>query len=186
MSNVYITSDPHFSHANILKFEKNDGTKMREFASVEEMDEFIIACFNDRVRPSDKCYILGDFAMHKRFIPKLGRLNGHLRGVLGNHDEADLRLYMPFFEKIFSSRRLDNLLLTHIPVHPLSLKPGQINVHGHVHNNVPQGHFGLSHYNVSVEMTDYYPLTIEEIKQRHAKMRDDYMAHSRAIVAAQM
>jgi len=39
---IFLISDTHFSHANILGFKSNvTGRPMRPFASVEEMDAFL-------------------------------------------------------------------------------------------------------------------------------------------------
>lgn len=175
MAEIYLISDTHFGHANILTFEAN-GKKMREFASVEEMDEFMVQRWNSVVRPQDKVYHLGDFAMHKRNIPIAQRLNGHKRLVLGNHDDEDVSLYLPYFEKVLAFRKLSNVILTHIPLHPESLRKDWANVHGHVHSNVPQGHFGQRYYNVSVEMIDYTPVPLHVVRDRIQKMQDDNMA----------
>lgn len=51
---VYFTADTHFGHENIIKFCD------RPFASVEEMDETLIANWNGRVRANDTVFILGD------------------------------------------------------------------------------------------------------------------------------
>jgi calcineurin-like phosphoesterase family protein len=183
MPDIFVTSDHHFGHANILTFENNGQLLRPEFANVDEMDEHMIEMWNKTVPPRAKVYHLGDFTMHRRFVAKYAhRLTGELRIVLGNHDDDDMRTYQPYvpvendegvtslqyrplFKKVFSSRRLDDFLFTHIPVHPLSLKPGQVNVHGHVHNNVPQGFFGRHYYNVSVEMHKYCPVPLETIRQ---------------------
>lgn len=180
MNEVWAVSDHHLDHANILNFVLDDGTKMRPFTTVEEMQETIIANHNERVKPNDKVYFLGDFVMHWRNLHLASRMNGKKRLVLGNHDPewkakwvktdvgemVRVSDYLKYFEEIYSSRLLDNILLTHIPVHPESLRVEWTNVHGHVHNNQPQGVLGTKYYNISIEMTDYKPLTLDEIKGR--------------------
>lgn len=173
MSNIFLVSDTHFSHANILTFTKRDGTRLRPFSSVEEMDEHMIEKWNSVVRPQDKVYHLGDVAMHKRYIPMVGRCNGHKRLILGNHDDDDMELYAPFFEKVYGTKLLDRFLLSHIPVHPESLGKAWGNVHGHVHNNVDDLHFGPKYMNVSVEVIDYTPVSLEDLKVRFQKRLDN-------------
>lgn len=53
----FFTSDTHFGHVNIILYCN------RPFASVLEMNEQVIARWNDRVGPRDTVYHLGDFAM---------------------------------------------------------------------------------------------------------------------------
>lgn len=169
MANIFITSDPHFGHANILKFEREDGTRLRPFASVEEMDNTIVERHNAIVKPSDKVYILGDIAMKRTFIAVAGRLNGHKRLVRGNHDIFRTKDYLPFFEEIYAYRKLENLFLSHVPVHPSSLRYDWFNVHGHIHNNLTDEEhvriYGARYINVSTEVTNYTPLAFEEVRQ---------------------
>lgn len=187
MANIFLISDTHFGHAKILTFEKPDGTLMRpEFSCVEEMDEFMVQEWNKVVYPSDKVYHLGDVAMYKRDLPIMARLNGHKRLVRGNHDDHPMKLYTPYFDEIYGSRILHDLMLSHIPLHPESVKKNYWCVHGHVHNNVPQGHFGPRFYNVSVEHTGYRPLALEDVRQRCRKQAADYEARSAAFSYGQM
>ena len=61
---VWVTSDTHFNHANIIKYCN------RPFSSVEEMNETIIANWNKVVSEDDMVYHLGDFALgDKSLIP---------------------------------------------------------------------------------------------------------------------
>lgn len=54
MSKVYLISDMHFGHPNIIKYEN------RPFSSVEEMDAAIMNNWNATVGKDDKVFILGD------------------------------------------------------------------------------------------------------------------------------
>lgn len=57
--NLY-TSDLHFEHKNVIQFDH------RPFSNVEEMDAFIMQCWNKRVQPDDIVYILGDFVIEAK------------------------------------------------------------------------------------------------------------------------
>lgn len=185
MANIWFWSDPHLGHANILNFKLKDGTPMRPFANVDEMNDALLAAIRALVRPSDKVYCLGDVCMNKKFLSMLDDLPGHWRLVRGNHDDAPTKQYMRRldpdkvirgrFEEIYATRLIDRtLLLSHIPVHPESLRPEWTNVHGHVHNNVKPLHFGPKYLNISVEVTDYKPLALEDVHQRIRKQQHDY------------
>jgi hypothetical protein len=39
MANIFVISDTHFGHSGIITFKKEDGSPLRNFESVEEMDE---------------------------------------------------------------------------------------------------------------------------------------------------
>ena len=165
MANIFLTSDSHFSHHGVCVFTNWQG-KMRPWDDPLEMDEALVANWNAVVRPQDKVYHLGDVAMKQQAVAVVGRCNGHKRLVRGNHDTFATKLYMRYFEEIYGSRVFDNLLMTHIPVHPESIKPQWTNLHGHVHNNVPPDYYGVKYLNVSIEYTEWRPLALEEVKQR--------------------
>ena len=76
--NTFFISDIHAGHANALKFTRENGSPLRPFASVEEMDETIIANWNSTVKPSDKVLVLGDLVINKKYLPTVARLNGSL------------------------------------------------------------------------------------------------------------
>ena len=50
----YYIADPHFGHENILKMCG------RPFDTIEEMNEAMIAAWNERVTGNDTVFILGD------------------------------------------------------------------------------------------------------------------------------
>ena len=152
---LFVTSDTHFGHENIIAYCS------RPFSNAEEMDEAIIERWNRRVRPCDHVYHLGDVAMRKPHLSRMARLNGHHRLVRGNHDIFRTKDYLAFFDEIYGVRVLDNMLLSHIPVHHESLGRFRANVHGHVHASraLPKPYL-----NVCVEVTDYTPVALEEVK----------------------
>ncbi|MFK7937213.1 MAG: metallophosphoesterase, partial [Saprospiraceae bacterium] len=86
MKNIFFTSDHHFGHKNIIKFSN------RPFASVEEMDEHLIRCWNEKVGADDEVYHLGDVGLcsAKKLNKILARLNGTIYLIKGNHEGAAL------------------------------------------------------------------------------------------------
>lgn len=176
MAQIWLVSDTHFGHANILRFCRYDGTFLRpEFDSVAQMDEYMVDKWNSVVRPTDHVYHLGDVVMNVNHLHIVGRLSGHKRLILGNHDDPHMKLYAPYFEKIFSSRLLDKFLLTHIPVHPESLgKKIVANIHGHVHNNTDFWSLGPRYYNACVEWHNYTPIPFEQAKEEIRKKQEEF------------
>lgn len=143
---------------------------MRPFSSVGEMDEFMVAQWNGVVKPQDKVYHLGDIVVKGQDPSIIGRLLGHKRAVLGNHDHLDPAIYAKYFEKVCGARELDHIMLTHIPIHPQSFA-GKVrgNVHGHLHNNQHRlaGELPCPPYlNVSVECVDYTPVNMDDVRKR--------------------
>ena len=92
MPQTYFTSDLHFSHKNIAKF----CPQFRPAApSLEELDEYMIARWNETVHPEDTVYNLGDVSFAhdlKKIEAILRRLNGQHHLILGNHDDLISRL----------------------------------------------------------------------------------------------
>lgn len=185
MVNLFFISDTHFGHRNMVeKFTLPDGSKARDFTSVEEMDELLIKNWNDRVKPQDHIYHLGDVTMHRQIgqiaHSVLDRLNGHMRLLPGNHDVDKIENYLKWFKKIYTYRVIDRMLFTHVPVHPESLGSFSTNIHANIHGHthhrnlktetvVDHKGYGdkkrrVPYINICVEKTNYTPISLEEIK----------------------
>lgn len=171
-NNVWVISDTHFGHKNILSFkDKDTGDLIRgkTFSSVEEMDETLIDNWNRVVKPGDKIYHLGDvfFGNKIDFMQKWNRLNGKKRLILGNHDDATFFMKYNLVSRIAVWRLFPeyNLVLTHVPLHDTVLRENRFkgkvgtNIHGHIHHNPSPTE---NHRNVSVENINYTPINIEE------------------------
>ena len=173
---IWLVSDTHFFHTNILKFTDEEGNLIRgsRFSSVEEMNQCMMDNWNSVVKPGDKVYHLGDVFMgakedFQKFWPKL---NGKKNLIVGNQDDIKWLAQKEFFSKIYMWRMFTEfgLLLSHVPIHESGLRRGSptdenapmlLNVHGHIHQNPsPTKH----HRCVCVEQIDYTPINIEELR----------------------
>lgn len=81
---IFVTSDLHFCHANIIKFCN------RPYKHVEDMNDALIDNINKKIGVNDTLYHLGDFC----FSPHLNletireRINcNNIHIILGNHDK---------------------------------------------------------------------------------------------------
>lgn len=163
---IFLIGDTHFGQANIITFLNYDGTRMRPFGTVEDMNQTIIDRWNETVGPYDHVYHLGDVVMKKEYLEMVKQLSGKKRLVLGNHDIFDTQLYLNAgFEKLCGVRVFPGLkaVLTHVPMHPESIKEGWINVHGHLHNNLvmdSNGNPDPRYLNVCCERVDYTPIEL--------------------------
>ena len=135
MSETFIISDTHFGHGNALTFKRADGSPLRDFASVEEMDEHMIENWNRVVKPNDKVIHLGDIVINRKFLKTLERLNGKKKLIMGNHDIWDITDLIPYFYDVKAYRVFDKHIFSHIPVHKESIGRFAANVHGHLHSN---------------------------------------------------
>ena len=171
MSNVFLISDLHLSHSNILTFLEPDGSNLRSFSSIQEHDEQIIHNWNKVVTNNDKVYVLGDVCFKNIHLENIARLNGTKVLIKGNHDELKPSQYLQYFKDIRACAILDKFLLTHIPIHPDSLSRWKANIHGHLHSNVvklPDGTPDKRYINVSCEQINYTPIPFETIRGRYA------------------
>lgn len=167
MPNIFFASDHHLGHKNILTFLNQDGTKLRDFAHVDEMNEFIVEKHNSVVGPKDKTYFLGDVVMNKNYFHLLSRMNGEKVLIKGNHDIHKIDYYLQFFKDVRGFHQFDGFAISHIPIHPESLARWGHNIHGHLHNNVVKNMYGVPdsrYFNVSMERIGYVPISLEQIK----------------------
>ena len=168
MPNLFLISDHHFGHVNILTFRTLAGDPLRSFDDINHMNEHIVDKHNSVVKPSDKVYFGGDLGMKGAIAKYLPRMNGHKRLILGNHDYPDMSLYTPYFDAIYSYRILDRMMLTHIPIHSYSIGKNHANIHGHTHDK-SQGLLGPKYFNICCEALDYTPIALEDLKSRVQK-----------------
>ena len=82
LDRVFVVSDPHFGHANIIKYCH------RPFADADEMDRQLIARWNAAVLSAATVWLLGDVTVKPDKLGALQRqLNGRKVLVAGNHDQ---------------------------------------------------------------------------------------------------
>ena len=145
MSKAFFTADTHFGHANII------GYCARPFASVEEMDEAMIANWNAVVGADDVVWHLGDFALRadaKHVGAVFRRLNGVKHLVLGNHDKQATRDLpwanrggVQIADKTYDGQRA---IMCHygLRVWP-GMQRGAISLYGHSHGRLPGSSLSL-------------------------------------------
>jgi calcineurin-like phosphoesterase family protein len=173
MPAVFLCSDHHFGHEKTCTvFKRADGSPLRPFTNAEEMDEEMVRRHNERVRPNDKCYFLGDVVISRKHLATLNRLNGDKVLIRGNHDIFKLEDYTKYFRDIRGYHVMDGMILSHIPVHSESLARFGTNIHGHLHaNRVMTEVFGeyqidTRYHCVCVEQTDFAPILFEDVKRK--------------------
>ena len=135
---MFITADYHFSHKKILEYQPQ-----RPFAGVEEMDEALIHAWNNTVCPGDKVYHLGDFCFgtKARWEQILGRLNGSLSIINGNHDNNKIIKSLRESKIIIEYHPVGTILkvekfllhLTHYPM-LIGCRKNLFSIQGHVHS----------------------------------------------------
>lgn len=180
MNKVFVTSDTHFGHDNIIKYCN------RPFSNSEEMNKSLIERWNSRVSEADTVVFLGDFAMgrgvtEQLIVSILNRLNGYKFMILGNHDMPSK--YSIGLKAIVEKNQLEKVTICNEQIHsfkhghvefvcchyPLAewdqKHRGSVNLHGHVHtefnkhelHQMRQMHrydIGVDMYGGPVQITD--------------------------------
>ena len=146
----YYIADCHFFHEAL-----NREMDHRGFASVEEMNEYMIKRWNEKVRNRDEVVILGDLSMGnaEQTNALLDRLQGKLFLIVGNHDNRYLRsktFHKERFGWIYPYAELHDdgrkVVLSHYPIacyngQYLKNKKGEPRtymLYGHVHDTMDQ------------------------------------------------
>lgn len=198
MTTSWVVADPHFGHLGVCKFLHPNGTDpLRPWDTPEEMDEALVKNWNEVVRPADRVNLLGDVVINRRCIPTLGRLNGRIRLIKGNHDIFKLADYLPYVDDIAAYHvtkgpQGGKVIMSHIPIHPESLGRFGVNIHGHLHAHkvmkeeirplrmltsstvtVPDRRYVC----VSVEQTNWRPITLEEAMSRAEPTDESVYSH---------
>jgi calcineurin-like phosphoesterase family protein len=182
MPATFFISDTHFGHEKTCTvFKREDGSPLRPFSCAEEMDEFMVKAWNERVGKNDKVYHLGDVVINRKFLNILDRLNGDKVLIRGNHDIFKLEDYTKYFRDIRALDVKNGMIFSHVPIHPESLGRFGTNIHGHLHANRVKKIVGVDpstgeltyskeidprYFNVSVECIDFAPITLEEVNKR--------------------
>lgn len=169
---IYLTSDQHFGHKNILEYEN------RPFKDLVDMKTNLIQNWNEVVNKDDFIYCLGDFS----FLDKdkttniVNQLNGYKILIKGNHDRHNIQWFLDcgFNEvcpyKIVYFKGL-KILLTHKPTSiPAECQKNQdydLHIYGHVHakGDEPGKYptFASNGACVCVERTSYKPIDLDVI-----------------------
>ena len=195
---VYVTSDYHIGHQNILKFCD------RPFRDLDHMHNVLVNNYNATVGEDDVCYFLGDMGLKRDVVkPVMDRLHGTKVLILGNHDKNPTYMYNSGFDVVLHGATLyhQNLKITlgHCPLlgyhrEDLSEYPEQgtwwygdnrkkfipfictvddqdIHAHGHIHSpgDGKSEKICGKQFDVGVDANGMRPLSLDEmIKQWRA------------------
>jgi calcineurin-like phosphoesterase family protein len=158
--NIWITSDTHFGHAGIVRGTTHwrimdaDGNKIvpldavRDFDTVEEMNEMMISNINDCVGEHDTLFHMGDWSFGgfeniSEFRYRINCKNIHF--IIGNHDhhiESNKDNIRRFFASVNSYNEVNvahksgnlKLVLCHYPIVSWNnMRKNSYMIHGHQH-----------------------------------------------------
>lgn len=178
MKNFYI-SDWHYGHRNVIQFDD------RPFADVNHMNATLEYRWNLAVSPEDTVYALGDmfWCSQEEAEAVLGRLNGKIVLIKGNHDRVHGGVFAKRFSSIRDYAEINDegrrVVLCHYPIPTFkNHMRGWFHLYGHVHNSKEDAlildfrrrlereqQLPCRMYNVGCMMPymDYTPRTLDEI-----------------------
>ena len=165
---IWMYSDPHFNHANIITLCE------RPYVDVEEMNNILIQNYNALIHPNDEVYFLGDVAWKdtKKAINILRRLVPSKRYLLiGNHDHHNIKEpeFTAYFEWVkdyhelnFNSRLY---VMCHYPFHSWrNSGRGSICCHGHTHSKIDNTDRFRIDCGVDNPQCNFAPISIEAVE----------------------
>jgi calcineurin-like phosphoesterase family protein len=162
---VFITSDSHYFHTNIIKYCD------RPFKDVIEMNQELVKRWNNVIDNDTIVFHLGDFCLGRTdtALHILNSLNGKIYFIKGNHDKTVLA--KSYTKKRFEWIKDDyefyyndiHFLLTHRPL--CSLTKNTIVLHGHVHKrtNILEKHGSNILLDIGVDAWNFTPISLEKI-----------------------
>ena len=155
--NIFVISDTHFCHENIIKYCD------RPFKNVHEMNNYMIQKWNSVVGKHDLVIHCGDVVLGPNDVAEkvLKQLNGRKYLIKGNHDNKSDTFYRKCgFERISDFPIIidGKYIFAHAPLEKLG-DSDLFLYYGHVHNDMDYGDTKNSKC-VCVERLDYTPLLV--------------------------
>lgn len=132
---------------------------------------------------------MGDFCLSCDYAIEniFNKLNGKKFLIRGNHDRKSVKYYEELGFKVIINAPIVleeyKLMLSHVPLPDAKIKDGYINLHGHIHNknlnaNYSKGYSEKWHINLSVEVNNYRPVSLEEINGIRKKIYKEELCSS--------
>lgn len=176
---IFITSDQHFFHYNIIEYCD------RPFQDEYEMNEVMLNNWNETVNQEDVVFHLGDLTAgikerYDEVSDLVKKLNGKKYLIKGNHDHFSNKWYKNHdFIDVLEYKVINNVFLLHYPIFInnsyLSAKIQKfyslceniyyeeeckylIHGHSHIYHSTLKNTF-----NVSVDLHDFRPVLVDEI-----------------------
>jgi len=158
--NTWFTADTHFGHSNIIRYCN------RPFSDSVEMDNAIIANWNNVVGKDDLVYHLGDFCFGN-FDHYFNQLNGLIIFIKGNHDKIAWQNRAKFYSSSDSYREIkvneQEITLSHYSFRVWNESHyGSWNLYGHSHGSLPDDPNARA-IDVGVDCHKFTPISFEQI-----------------------
>lgn len=179
---LFFTSDTHFFHKNIIRYCD------RPFRDREEMNDTLVARWNEKVKADDVIFHLGDVAMTARpseLDAVLKRLNGKKYLVIGNHEKNALQkeFLRDHWEGVYDVAEItiedeeiedpQRIFMCHYPMIVWNgSHRGAWQLFGHVHgglSNKGEIKHKPTQMDVGVDTNNFYPYSYQDVKEQITK-----------------
>ena len=172
---IFIISDTHFNHENIIKYCN------RPYKNIKEVNETIISNWNTVVKKNDIVYHLGDFFLGSKYDLNniISKLNGTIYLIRGNHDRLTVKSYEDNGIKVLKNAPIIleeyKVILSHKPLPDSMIKEGYINIHAHIHQKKLEDIYDSElfckdkHINVSSDVLDFKPILLYDLLRVYKK-----------------
>lgn len=183
---VFVTSDSHFFHRNIIKYcnrpwnsgVDSEGNIIVTDDDVMQMNDELVRRWNSVVSKNSLVWHLGDFSFGgKENAEKIfPQLNGRINLVMGNHDHYKVKWYYDLgFNRVYDRKIMidDFIILSHTPLMFLNCNTPFFNIYGHVHDSPAYKTWSKTGCCACVERHDYKPVSLKAIKEKYDEMNKD-------------
>ena len=156
---AYFSSDWHFGHENIIKFERTN------FDSVQDHDTYLIDMidyWSQKWASGSVLWFLGDFgSLDYLWVFNMFRnYEITVNFILGNHDRVEnISKFREYCDNVYEYPVYlsQKLVISHFPV---AVYEDSINIHGHLHGSKLQD---KNHINASIHVTGYKPISEKQL-----------------------
>jgi len=179
---IFVTADMHLGHDNIIEYCG------RPFKDGNDQNTKLIKFWNERVKPEDVVYHVGDFCFWKgrqgtptvKYTDWEKQLNGKIIYIWGNHDKNNG--IKAIIEKAIVSFANKKILMQHYPpvidqYTPLffSRIPKDIDfvICGHVHEKWKYQLRSIPFINVGVDVWNFRPVLLDEVVGFYNKIKNE-------------
>ena len=164
VNNVYVSSDLHLNHEQVIKFGRN-------FSFVQEMNEVLIDNINQKVKQNDLLILMGDTLMiNKDYNKFLSMLNcENVIMLYGNHCNpnrfkeitgscSNKLLYHGYYLELVINKQI--IVCSHYPIWNWNYQnDGSFMLHGHNHSDEDEVLLQIHKYKcMDVGVDNYYKI----------------------------
>lgn len=163
---IFFTADYHLSHKNIIHYCN------RPFKDIEDMNRTILQNLEERIRPKDILYFLGDLTFKEKlareFFKKLSDIEVEIHFIVGNHDSKGvIKIAREYCASVghLKNVKIEGQSITLCHYAMLTWNKSHFNawnLFGHSHGGLSSTRLGKQ-YDVGVDNNGFYPVSFDQL-----------------------